>query len=913
MLTLAATESLRGVAGSATAITYTITGDAKGVTDDFKVLAQGQLPAVGGTLYAAPGSTSALVQKIFMANTTAGAVTAGLYINGTAGTNLIFACTLEANGSAVFAHDGWKTYDSAGKQLFVGSTGAQGIQGIQGEKGWSPVLAVVTDGARRVFQITSWVGGAGTPPSSTNQFIGAVGIVGTAAAAVDVRGAAGADAIAFLSVTGNTGTATADTNTDSLSIVGTGVISTVASDNPEVLTISSAALTGHVTSVGAATIISPGVVTNAMQTNMAANTLSGNPTSGAASPSDIALAANRFLGRKAAGDITAYTITDAGFDFLAAADAAAETALLNAATSTLKGLILAAEKNRISTADLWFDVVADGGIDRTGVIDGTTILQNAINTVGAAGGGTVYIPFNCTIKTSANINISNPFVTIKGGSRVTSKIVPTHATGNVFTVAAGAGPNGFVRFETMRIQPATNNLRTAGYGIEVTSTVPNCSIQWVDILFQWSAIKASGQLCRMEDLGLRECGYGAINGCMILFDQFTDQYVKAVVCDNGTVGPNAPMAGFSGVRITSLSSLLMADCQWIHCGIGLEVVPGAALAVPSIYCMNTFFDQGTIGASFVSGSGSIVRNRFIGCWFSGNSIAGVVINGTAVNGLDFIGCEFYGAPSQPLGIDAQSAVEWSVRASRIAGNSTAGIRTTAGANHSFSITDCIIGQVSGVGANALGVNIQAGAYNRYQILDNRGLDTNTTVGITDNGTTTYPSQKNVSNNMGAGQISGAAVRLIPPVTVPSLLTTEQVAITLPIAGNAVSAGTTFRIRIRGQAGAAGTLTGRLKVGAAAGIGTGTVVLLATSGTLAANAWFVMDFDCTVGTPGAAAPISGGGNAVFISTAVGIATAAYTVPTIATTAPWWLTVTLAQGTAAGAVTLRHATIFVDSIN
>lgn len=61
------------------------------------------------------------------------------------------------------------------------------------DNGWSPELAVVSDGERRVHQIVDWVGGEGTPPSSVNQFIGPTGIVGSAAAAVDIRGAAGGD------------------------------------------------------------------------------------------------------------------------------------------------------------------------------------------------------------------------------------------------------------------------------------------------------------------------------------------------------------------------------------------------------------------------------------------------------------------------------------------------------------------------------------------------------------------------------------------------------------------------------------------------------------------------------------------------------------------------------------------------
>lgn len=44
MLTLATTETLRGKAGTASAITYTLTGDEINAgTDAFKILAQGEL------------------------------------------------------------------------------------------------------------------------------------------------------------------------------------------------------------------------------------------------------------------------------------------------------------------------------------------------------------------------------------------------------------------------------------------------------------------------------------------------------------------------------------------------------------------------------------------------------------------------------------------------------------------------------------------------------------------------------------------------------------------------------------------------------------------------------------------------------------------------------------------------------
>lgn len=69
-----------------------------------------------------------------------------------------------------------------------------GTVGTPGEKGWSPVLAVVTDGSRRVLQVSDWTGGQGTKPA-IGQYIGASGLTSTIGDAVDIRGAAGVDGV----------------------------------------------------------------------------------------------------------------------------------------------------------------------------------------------------------------------------------------------------------------------------------------------------------------------------------------------------------------------------------------------------------------------------------------------------------------------------------------------------------------------------------------------------------------------------------------------------------------------------------------------------------------------------------------------------------------------------------------------
>ena len=98
--------------------------------------------------------------------------------------------------------DGLSAYQIAVNNGFVGTEqqwlgslkGATGNSGANGTNGWSPVWAIVNRGDDRVIQITSWVGGTGTPPSTTG-YIGASGIVTNIANAINIRGAQGLQGI----------------------------------------------------------------------------------------------------------------------------------------------------------------------------------------------------------------------------------------------------------------------------------------------------------------------------------------------------------------------------------------------------------------------------------------------------------------------------------------------------------------------------------------------------------------------------------------------------------------------------------------------------------------------------------------------------------------------------------------------
>lgn len=78
----------------------------------------------------------------------------------------------------------------AGPTGDTGPAGEDGADGADGDDGWSPILAAVSDGARRVIQVVDWTGGEGTKPA-TGKYIGAAGLVDDVGDGVDVRGAQG--------------------------------------------------------------------------------------------------------------------------------------------------------------------------------------------------------------------------------------------------------------------------------------------------------------------------------------------------------------------------------------------------------------------------------------------------------------------------------------------------------------------------------------------------------------------------------------------------------------------------------------------------------------------------------------------------------------------------------------------------
>lgn len=113
MLTLAAADTLAGVASTGTKVTVTIFGmELVGTTETYKVLYQGQLAAAAATLYTVPASTTAFIRSITVVNTDAAtSYTFQLFRGGTAAANQITpAFVLSAGGTSTYEDgQGWSS------------------------------------------------------------------------------------------------------------------------------------------------------------------------------------------------------------------------------------------------------------------------------------------------------------------------------------------------------------------------------------------------------------------------------------------------------------------------------------------------------------------------------------------------------------------------------------------------------------------------------------------------------------------------------------------------------------------------------------------------------------------------------------------------------------------------------------
>lgn len=125
MFTLAAADTLAGVASAATIVTSTIFGmELVGTTETYKVLDQRQLAAAAATIYTVPASTTAFVKSIHVVNNDTVTRTFQYFRGGLVAANAVTpVITLPIGGMAIYEDgQGWTVYDSTGRAQTQGMT-----------------------------------------------------------------------------------------------------------------------------------------------------------------------------------------------------------------------------------------------------------------------------------------------------------------------------------------------------------------------------------------------------------------------------------------------------------------------------------------------------------------------------------------------------------------------------------------------------------------------------------------------------------------------------------------------------------------------------------------------------------------------------------------------------------------------
>lgn len=126
MLTLAATNTIAGVASVASKLLLTIDGGMEYVSgvETVQVLFQGFLPNAAATQYTAPASTEAYIPSLTVVNTDVAEQTFSLFVNGTAAAQTITGTwTLGPDCMAKYEDGvGWRFYDADGELANAGGT-----------------------------------------------------------------------------------------------------------------------------------------------------------------------------------------------------------------------------------------------------------------------------------------------------------------------------------------------------------------------------------------------------------------------------------------------------------------------------------------------------------------------------------------------------------------------------------------------------------------------------------------------------------------------------------------------------------------------------------------------------------------------------------------------------------------------
>lgn len=618
----------------------------------------------------------------------------------------------------------------------------------------------------------------------------------------------------------------------------------------------------------------------------------GDPAGSAATAQANAMAASQPLDNDLTA-IAALTTTTYGRSLLTLADGAALTALANNASTTLAGLMSAADKRILNNHQVGFYNVLDYGISpaNTGAVN--LAAWNVLMTTVVDNAEVLFPPGPSAYQFSDTLAIpGGKHLRISGASNQKSMIQTTNPSSHIFTVG-----DWYNEFRGLKFTSSVT--RTAGSAIYAGNNVA-VSVYDCDFAGMWDGISYTGGVNAGNLALVSNCGFTATLNRVILLDgQNANTIIEKVIAD-GTLGVCQV-----GLELAQCGSVLVSNCDFIRSVNNLKFNPasGSSAGVFSAYFLNTFFDTSSASSVLFTNTGYVQRVKFTNCWFSG-SVTGCEFASTAATlptAIDFIGCDIFGNSSR--GIYAHGVQDFSATNCRIAGNGTAGVEivASAGSVTKFNVSQNSICPTAGFGANGTGILINAGTYGGYAIKNN-DLRNNATANLTDGGTVATSDLKIVNDNMGH-IITGSIGNLTGTSVTGAAADTALLVARVP--PNAAVVGQVLRFKLFGISSSTGTLIFRVHAGAAGSIADTTVWQSITSAAQVANQRAGFEGLITVRAAGGAGTVQcealGYAQALLLPTLV----AAVTTPAVNTAGAWFITLSATCST--GTFTAQQAVV------